>query len=182
MSRLHLNLVDRRFSTLLWNAPAKLWIFAGLGTLFLCVAIVECLDLNQQLEVSKLARQDLVKKIDRNSKRDSASDVVVKMAPEQANAINAAIKQLNLPWSELLEAMEAASTREVAVLEWSPQAELGALKGMAEARTSEDMIVFVRKLKAQNFFTTVELTGHQINEQDRNKPLRFDFLVTWINP
>jgi Tfp pilus assembly protein PilN len=182
MSRLRLNLVDRRWSALLWSSSPQLWLAAGLGVLILCIAVLEGLNLGQQLATARHAKQDLVSQIERRSSRDASREVLVKISPEKAQAINAAVQQLNLPWSELMEALEAASVREVAVLEWNPQAESGTLKGMAEARTSDDMITFARRLKTQAFFTSVELTSHQINEQDRNKPMRFDFLVTWTNP
>jgi Tfp pilus assembly protein PilN len=182
MSHLRLNLVDRRWAALLWSSSPTMWLVAGLGVLLLCVVVIEGLDLSQQIATARRARQDLVSQMARRTNADASREVFVNIAPERAQAINAAVHQLNLPWTELMEALEAASIPEVAVLEWSPQAEAGTLKGMAEARTSDDMINFARKLKAQNFFTSVELTSHQVNEQDRNKPLRFDFLVTWTNP
>jgi Tfp pilus assembly protein PilN len=182
MSRLRLNLVDRSWPALVWSASPKIWLAAGLGALVLCMAMAEGLNLRQQLATAKLARQGLVDRLDRRSARNTGREAPVNIAPAQALAINAAVRQLNLPWTELMEALEAASTPEVAVLEWSPQAESATLKGVAEARTSDDMIAYARKLKEQTFFTAVELTSHQVNEQDRNKPLRFDFVVSWRSP
>jgi len=136
---------------------------------------------HRQLVAAEQAKQELVSQLDRRSGRDTARTAVAPIAPERVQAINAAVQQLNLPWSELMDALESASIPQVAILEWSPHAESGKLKGVAEARTSDDMIAFARKLKAQTIFVSVELTGHQVNEQDRNKPLRFDFVVTWAN-
>ena len=51
---------------------------------------------------------------------------------------------------------------------------------MAEAKTSDDMIAYIEQLKKQEFFTAVLLTKHEINEQDPNKPWRFQFEAQWV--
>lgn len=41
------------------------------------------------------------------------------------------------------------------------------------------MFAYVRKLQAQPMLTSVYLSSHQVSEQDRNKPIRFEFTATW---
>jgi Tfp pilus assembly protein PilN len=97
----------------------------------------------------------------------------------QALAINAAILQLNLPWSDVLDAIEGATPATVALLALEPDAKKHTIKGTAEAKSSDQMIAYIEQLKKQAFFGEVVLTRHEINEQDANKPLRFQFEAQW---
>lgn len=97
----------------------------------------------------------------------------------QANAVNQAILQLNLPWRAVLDAIEAATPAHIALLAIEPDANKQLVKGVAEAKSSEEMIAYVGQLKRQPFFDRVALTKHEINEQDPNKPLRFQFEAQW---
>lgn len=103
----------------------------------------------------------------------------VLITPELAGTVNAAVRQLNIPWSDLLDALEAAASPRIALLEIRPDAGAHRLLGVAEARSSEEMITYVQRLKAQPQFSAALLTAHQVNDQNRNKPVRFDFSVTW---
>lgn len=41
------------------------------------------------------------------------------------------------------------------------------------------MIAYIRRLKAQELLDGVLLSSHQVNEQGRNKAVRFEFSITW---
>jgi Tfp pilus assembly protein PilN len=97
----------------------------------------------------------------------------------QAHAVNAAIAQLNLPWRDVLDAVEAATPETIALLAIEPDAKKQIVKGTAEAKSSDAMIAYVEDLKRQPFFTFVTLTKHEINAQDPNKPIRFQFEAQW---
>jgi Tfp pilus assembly protein PilN len=98
---------------------------------------------------------------------------------EQAHAVNAAIAQLNLPWRDMLDAVEAATPATIALVALEPDAKKRIVKGTAEAKTGEAMIAYIEDLKKQPFFRFVALTKHEINAQDPNKPLRFQFEAQW---
>jgi len=98
----------------------------------------------------------------------------------QAGAINAAVARLNLPWRDLFRTIEAATPPDrIALLELSPDPTRRAVKGSAEARNAEDMLAYITRLGEQPFFASVVLVRHEINEQDPNRPLRFQFLAEW---
>ena len=112
----------------------------------------------------------------------TAAGPVVKKAPiaeAQATAVNAAVAQLNIPWRDLLDAVESATPKDVALLSLEPDAHKDILRGVAEAKTSDDMLSYIEQLKKPGFFDIVVLTKHEINEQDPNKPLRFQFEAHW---
>ncbi|MGW8391251.1 hypothetical protein [Pseudoduganella sp. HUAS MS19] len=97
----------------------------------------------------------------------------------QALAVNAAILQLNLPWRDLQDAVAAANTPAVALLALDPDPRKQALKITAEAKNSDDMVGYIEQLKAQEFFAGAALLRHEINDQDPNRPLRFQVEVQW---
>lgn len=98
----------------------------------------------------------------------------------QASFVNGAIMQLNLPWRELQDAVLAATPRTVALLAMEPDPRKRSLKITAEAKTSDDMVDYIAALKEQESFSGVVLIRHEINEQDPNRPLRFQLEATWL--
>lgn len=98
---------------------------------------------------------------------------------QQAQAVNAAIAQLNLPWRDLLDAVESATPSTIAVVALEPDARKHIVKGTAEARNGDAMIAYIEELKKQPFFRFVVLTKHEVNAQDPNRPIRFQFEAEW---
>jgi Tfp pilus assembly protein PilN len=97
----------------------------------------------------------------------------------QAVAVNAAILQLNLPWRQLQDAVAAANSPAVALLALDPDPRKQTLKITAEAKNSEDMVGYIEQLKQQEFFSGAALLRHETNDQDPNRPLRFQVEVQW---
>lgn len=97
----------------------------------------------------------------------------------QAKAINDAILQLNLPWRDLHDAVRAATPAQVALLSLEPDAKRRTLRISAEARSSDDMFAYVGQMHAQQWFSSVVLTRHEVVEQDPNRPIRFQINAQW---
>lgn len=107
--------------------------------------------------------------------RHTAPSVTAK----QIEAMNGTIRQLNLPWSRLLDAIESKLSDQVALLALEPEATTRMLHLQAEARSAEDMIDFVEALDGDKRFTSVRLRRHEIVESDRNHPYRFQLEAVW---
>ncbi len=105
----------------------------------------------------------------------------VTIAPAQADAVNAAVLQLNLPWRDLLDALEDATPASIALLALEPDTKKRVLKAEAEGRTPAEMIAYVEALKRQGFFHTVRVTRHDIGAQDPGRPVRFQLEADWDN-
>ncbi|HYD82015.1 MAG TPA: hypothetical protein VEC06_19605 [Paucimonas sp.] len=97
----------------------------------------------------------------------------------QARTVNAAIAQLNLPWRDVFDAIEAATPATIALLSLEPDAAKQVVRGTAEAKNGDAMIAYIEELKKQPFFAFVVMTRHEVNLQDPNKPLRFQFEAQW---
>lgn len=101
------------------------------------------------------------------------------VAPAQADAVNAAVLQLNLPWRALHDSVQSATPAGIALLALEPDAKRRSLRITAEAKSSDDMIGYVEQLRRQDWFDTVALVRHEINEQDPNRPIRFQIDAGW---
>jgi len=106
----------------------------------------------------------------------------IALSPAQASAVNAAVMQLNLPWRDLAEAVASATPASVALLSLEPDAKRRQLRITAEARSSDDMLAYVSRMQAEEGFSSVVLTRHEVMEQDPNRPLRFQISAEWSAP
>jgi hypothetical protein len=68
------------------------------------------------------------------------------LPPEQAKAINAAIDELNVPWPDILQALEETRPKEVALLQVEPNTSRARLRIVAEAKSSAVLEDYVTAL------------------------------------
>jgi len=99
--------------------------------------------------------------------------------PAQTGAVNAAVQQLNLPWRGLHDAVQAATPATIALLALEPDANKSTVRITAEAKSSDDMFAYVEGLQRIDWFSAVLLARHEINEQDPNRPIRFQVDARW---
>jgi multidrug efflux pump subunit AcrB len=83
------------------------------------------------------------------------------------------VRQLTVPWGSLVEALEQAATRDVAVLALQPDAENRILRLTAEARHREAMFEYMRRLGAAKGLAEVHLLSHQVAREDPQRPIQF---------
>jgi len=108
-----------------------------------------------------------------------AAPVRAPVPEAQAGAVNAAVLQLNLPWRALHDAIQAATPAGIALLALEPDAKKSNMRITAEAKSSDDMIAYVAQLQQVEWFGAVALVRHEINEQDPNRPIRFQIDAQW---
>jgi hypothetical protein len=92
---------------------------------------------------------------------------------EQMKEAQAVLRQLSLPWAQLVESLENAATPEVAVLQVQPDAQTRVLRVTAEAKGEESMFRYVRRVAATEGFSDVHLVSHQVRDDDPRRPLQF---------
>lgn len=178
MKTMHIDFAPRSLRRTLFHLhPAAL--AAGLVGLVLCTSAA--LTGWQLLQQQHEREHQLEHARARQAALSAAPAPVAKVAIPEAQAafINAAIMQLNLPWRELQDAVAAATPQNVALLALEPDARKHVLKLTAEARSSDDMVGYIEQLKEQELFSSVVLTRHEINDQDPNRPLRFQIEAEW---
>jgi len=101
------------------------------------------------------------------------------ISESQAAAVNGAIKQLNLPWRDVLDAIEAGTPKTMGLLTLEPDAKRDVVKIGAEATSSIDMIGYVERLKLQPFLTSAFVTKHLTNPNGGGRPLQFEIEAGW---
>jgi hypothetical protein len=92
---------------------------------------------------------------------------------EEVRAAEAVVRSLTVPWGALVETLERAATREVAVLQLQPDAQNRALRLTLEARNRDAMFDYVRRLGAARMLADVHLVSHQLQLDDPQRPVHF---------
>ena len=154
-----------------------IWIIAAFGLLLSITAAINLLLMNQKHGLVADAQRIQAQKSE-GEKRQSIRSTWSVSEP-QANSVNNAIAQLNLPWRDLLDALESATPANIALLSIEPDSKKQTIKGTAESKSSQEMIAYIERLKKHDFFSAVVLTRHEINDQDVNRPYRFQFEAQW---
>ncbi|MFM0068940.1 PilN domain-containing protein [Paraburkholderia aspalathi] len=99
--------------------------------------------------------------------------------PKQRVAVNAAVARLNLPWSDILNAVEAATPSQVALLSIAPEAGRELLRIEAESSGSESMIEYLKALERQPSFGRVNLVKHELAKDGMDGVTRFQIEAQW---
>lgn len=91
----------------------------------------------------------------------------------EMKSAQATVRQLTLPWAQLIDSLERAATNEVAVLHIQPDAQNRVLRVSAEARREGPMLEYLRRLEATGSFAEVHLVSHQVREDVPARPIHF---------
>ncbi|MCT7313299.1 hypothetical protein N5J06_20180 [Ralstonia sp. CHL-2022] len=154
--------------------------FAACVAMLLCIGIVaaESVHTRMQRTQIEIRTTSVLARIAARQK-PITNEASLPIKADQAASVNKAISQLNLPWRQLLQDVEASTPKEIALLSIEPDAKRNVLKGTAEAPDSAGMLAYLTQLKSRGHFESVLLTRHELNEQDSMHPLRFQFEANW---
>lgn len=107
------------------------------------------------------------------AKRAPLAKVPKQRVDEQAKEVDAVVRQLTLPWGPLIETIEKAGTKDVAILQLQPEAQSRVLRITAEARSQDAMVDYLKRLADARGFVGVHLLSHQVQQDDPNRPVQF---------
>jgi Tfp pilus assembly protein PilN len=160
-----------------FRTPRQAWAMAGvLAMTAIVLAFAHAGLERRQREIDLLRAQAQVRT---QAPAPVAAAVRAPVPEAQAAAVNAAVLQLNLPWRALHDAVQAGTPASIALLALEPDAKKNQVRITAEARSSDDMIAYVERLQKVDWFSAVTLARHEINEQDPNRPIRFQLDAQW---
>jgi hypothetical protein len=91
----------------------------------------------------------------------------------EMKSAQATVRQLALPWAQLIDSLERASTKEISLLHIQPDAQSRVLRVTAEARRHELMLEYLQRLGATGSFADVHLVSHHVREDDPRRPIQF---------
>lgn len=104
--------------------------------------------------------------------RATESTRLRQLSAQQRQAWGQVARQLNTPWAFLLDALEAGTPADVALVSIEPDARVGSVRLQAEAKSLDTLLAYAKDLGALPLFDSVILIKHETNEQDGNKPVR----------
>lgn len=151
-----------------------------IGLLLLAVALTIGGDLALRLQDARteLNRLDTTQSL-LNLDRAPVKPVPVERLDEHVKASETVVRQLTLPWATLIETLESASTKDVAVMQVQPEALQGQLRVTAEARNQDAMWQYLDNLASAKTLANVHLLNHQVQVDDPQKPLQFSVQATF---
>src|SRR5262245_26864935 len=99
---------------------------------------------------------------------------------EQMKSAQATVRQLALPWPQLIDSLERAALKEVSVLHIQPDAQSRVVRVTASAAQERAMLEYLRRLGGG--FAEVHLVSHQIREDEPQRPIQFSVQASFRNP
>lgn len=93
-------------------------------------------------------------------------------------AAHGVARELTAPWSHLLDAIEAAVSKDVALVAVEPVAAKQSVRITADARNADAMFDMVEALKRQSL-ADAQLVSHQAQPQRPGAPIRFQVQARW---
>lgn len=159
-------------------APPRRSPWAGLSVLALALTVAGFLamhygEVRRELAAAEAARGLL------NEGRP-ARTVPRERLEDETKQVDAVVRQLTLPWAQMIETIENASIGEVAVLQVQPEAEQRRLRLTAEAKTREAMLRYIRRLEESKVLSEVHLVSHQVQLDDPSRPVQFALQASFM--
>lgn len=179
MKRLSIDFVRPGWRRTLLRTSLATWLVAAAGLLLCAMLAVQACLRWQALQAGQGTLAGLQLDAERQRRAPAQPQ---RIPPGQAQAVNRAISQMNLPWRALLDDLERITPDDIALLSLEPDAAARQLKCVAEARDSDAMLAYMERLKKSDFLESAILVHHEVLEQDPGRPLRFQFEAHWPDP
>ena len=177
--RLHLDLAPSSWRLAARRTPAGVWALGliGLGCLAAAAATWwrgEAAHSAQQQQIAAKAAQMAV------AQRRHVPPPMAAATPERRAAVDAWITGLNVPWSALFTALQAAGSPAIGLVELTAEARKRSVRLVAEARDSTAMLAYVERLRTGPLWSAVALVSHQQTSDQASEPvLRFEVQLQW---
>lgn len=97
----------------------------------------------------------------------------------QRMAAASVLAQLDIPWSALFHDLENAYDDKVTLISVEPDASRRDILITAEAADWSSMLNYSGQVRESENLRNAHITGHQVNLQDPQRPVRFTILAQW---
>jgi len=98
---------------------------------------------------------------------------------DETSAVNAAIREIVLPWPALFKSLESVSGADVQLLALEPNAKQRTLHITAIALNANSMMRYVDALARQKVLKEVVLLSQESTDMNGNKAIRFEIGAVW---
>jgi len=178
MKPVQVDLAPQSLRRWLLTAPGLSQLVLAGAAIATGVALWQAGSLQQEAAVLNGQMAAAQRRLDARVQRPAVAPAFVR-PPQDVRAANAVVRQLNIPWSRLLDSLEAVPARDVAVLELAPDAAAQKLRIKAEAKGTEAMMSYVEHLRRDRALVGVVLRQHEVDAQHRYRPVRFEIEARW---
>lgn len=107
-----------------------------------------------------------------------SSDGVDRRHTEKPTDEHILLEGRSVPWGPLFQGFELAKTPQIALVTMAPDVKKGQVRVEGEARSFEDVIVFLKRLQQQPILRDVVLVSHEIRE-DEPDTVHFALEAAW---
>jgi hypothetical protein len=98
---------------------------------------------------------------------------------DQIKRANVVLGQINVPWSELFEAIESADAGSVALLQVQPDARSRTVLMGGAAKNLSSVLSYMTRLERTDRLEDVVLVSHEIKLKEPGTPVEFQLLAKW---
>lgn len=98
----------------------------------------------------------------------------------QVQSANAIVERLALPWDALFSALEAADSRQLALLSIEPNAREASLRLSGEARSLDELLAYVDRLARQRALGGVHLVSFESVQREGVPVVAFVLAARWL--
>lgn len=99
---------------------------------------------------------------------------------QEVKRANAVLSQIDLPWEALFDSVEYASSHDVALLSFQPDAASRILRIGGEAKNMTALLDFVGTLEREPVLEDVYLLKYEVKQDDSQQPIIFSLVASWI--
>jgi hypothetical protein len=156
---------------------AATWMLLALSLIAVAGCVVAANELRRQIAQATSELATLQPSAAREERKTAGS-----IARERARSVNDAIRRLNLPWEAIFAALNAAATRQVALLSLEPDPSAGVVHLMGEARSTEALFSLQRRLEGQAGIASALVSRHEVQGDRPGAPVRFSIEARWETP
>jgi len=138
------------------------------------------------LVIRQMALMDGIEQTEADIMRLTRSEAPVQMSAasrklmtEEVRQVNQVAEQLTIPWNDLFQAVESASSKRIALLSLQPDYRKRELRMAGEADDFEALRSYVAQLDTGDVLADVRLVNHEVVAGGAAGKVRFELLATW---
>jgi Tfp pilus assembly protein PilN len=152
----------------------------GLGVMVFLIGVALTLYLFQQYQM-KLAEYTQENTALQQVQLSKRADV--KSAPAVSDAdlkqVQAIIKDLNIPWDDLLSGLEQLEPQDIALLNLEPSVKEQRLILEGQAKNMQAVLNYIKALESLTMLSHVYLQNHSLDDVAPSSPVNFTIVAHW---
>lgn len=99
---------------------------------------------------------------------------------QEIRRANTVLSEIDLPWGALFDSVEYATSPEVALLAFQPDAAGRTMRMGGEAKSMSALVDFVSALEREPVLKDAYLLKYEIKQDDPQRPIIFSVMASWI--